>query len=1773
MSSLAERYSLTQQLQETAATRVFRGFRRSDLLQVVVKRPRSEFPSDAEILRLEHEYSILRSIDSPYVARALGLERSGNTLALVLEDAGDASLESLVRDPSLTLERALEVSVALAGAVVSIHERGIIHKDLKPEHFFFDREHPERIKLIDFGIATRLTREAEFGSALTELEGSPAYISPEQTGRMNRAVDDRSDLYSLGVTLYELFTGRLPFDSTDLLELVHCHIARPPPPPERVRPGLPEPLCRLVLRLLSKAADDRYQSAAGVRRDLEHCLHAYRASGTIADFDLGTHDRPRELRIPQQLYGRERELSTLMTRFEAVKAGACELLLLSGYSGIGKSALVKELERHLGLGGHFVSGKFDYLNRSEPYGAIARASRELIQATLAEPEAVLARRRAHLSQTLGANAGVLVELLPELELLLGPQPPPPPVGPNEVQLRFELSFENFLSSFSGQGQPLVVFLDDLQWADSASLNLLKRLLTNGGSGHLLLVGAYRDNEVDSMHPLAMVLEQLTRAGAAMTRLALLPLAAPHVERLVAATVGASEAEVRPLCEILLAKTHGNPFFLEQFLETLYREGSLYFDDERGRFQWDLARVSSTLATDNVVDFLLERLRNLPPATQELVRFAACVGHRFDVRTLSLVSGKSAREVMSDLWPALHEGFVLPLDGNYRYADVVALDEAVAPPNAQYRFLHDRVQQAAYALTAPEKRADVHLCIGRMLLGPASELSRIENLFEVTDHWNRGRELITDPAEKLRLSRLGLLAATRARNAAAPEAALSYLGVARELARDSGLPDYEHTRKVTLLLAECSFLNGNFQEAFGYIDELEAVARSTLDRVPGRNLRSAILTCMSRFEEACLNSVETARLLGAELPEPSDKAALGAAIGVSFAAYQGALAGREIESLAELPPMSDPLTLALSETLMHAIPQAFQSNQELMVLIVLKAVALPLEHGSAPQSPFFYEQYGIVHSVVTADYATSYRYGELGIRLTERLHNPAARGPVHFIFGGFVAHWKQHLSVSIEQLGVGLRLSLDTGDLFHAHYCATIRLNYCVYAGTNLDAIEAELDDVDKLLSRSDDVVNEGFAAVCRQTLLALKGRTAGLDRLDSTGFDEAAFVANGSPPVRGLYGAAMAMLCYLAGKPARAVEVTDAHAPLPALFYNALVRFYRALGLLELSRSSRSGSPAESERLLGRFAADLATLRAFAAAAPANHQHRVELLVAEELAWRGEHEAAAAMAAYDRAIALAEEQGFIQDQALANELCARFHLGHGRPKVARPYLAEAYYSYRRWGATAKAEELRRRHPEHLGELGVGLQRSGDVRSTNYDAMTQLGGGLDVTAAVRAMEAVATELVLERVLERLMRTLIGSAGAQRGFLVLERAGKLEIEASMTIEPDLVRIGISEVLEGTEELSVPIVQYVARTQTAAILADARSDARFSQDPYLALHQPKSVLCVPMLHRGRLVGVLYLENNSATGAFSPARASFLKFIAAQAAVAVENAKLYGELNRATESLRRTNETLEAQVQERTAELRRALSELWSEMDLAKKIQTVLLPETRRVGRYEVAAAMIAADSVGGDYYDVVEAGDRDWIMIGDVSGHGVTAGLIMMMIQTAVRTIVLNARQRGEELSPSLVLSRANTAVRGNLQRISDGQYMTITALELSGDRVRYSGLHQDILVHRAANDTVQRIATHGVWLGLVDDISELLENDTIELQEGDTILLYTDGITEMMLGERRLGTAGLTSRFHALASRFSDPKAIVDSLLEEIGGRADSDDVTLMALRYAPAKAAE
>ncbi|HLV65659.1 MAG TPA: AAA family ATPase, partial [Polyangiaceae bacterium] len=1541
----------------------------------------------------------------------------------------------------------------------------------------------------------------------------------------------------------------------DPLELVHAHIARVPPSPRELARDVPDMVDRIVVRLLAKVAEDRYQSATGLRRDLARCKESLK-NQTIVPFALGEDDFTGELVLPQKLYGRDRELAALVGAFERVSAGAVELVFLSGYSGVGKSALVSELEMRVIGRARFAAGKFDLLNRSVPYAAITSACRALVQGILAEPPAELAQKRRQLVAALGTNGRVMTELVPELELVLGPQPELVELGPTDAEHRFELTFSSFVATFARPDRPLVLFLDDLQWADAASLGLLENLLAASGLRYLLVIGAYREKEVTASHPLSLTLAELAKTGVPIERIALEPLDLETVTRLLGDCLGPFSGRVAPLARVIHEKTGGNPFFIGQFLGSLTRDGSLEYDPRSRAFSYDLDRIESKAATDNVVDFLVERLRALPPEAQTALSLASCIGHTFDTELLALASERSAA---LDLLPALREGFIVPLDGNYRYVETgSALGTAAnGEPGikATYRFLHDRVQQAASGLLDEQRTVAVHLRLARILLERHQHEPKGDAVFDVVDHMNRAVPLL-DPAERRLLARLDVSAARRARNAAAPVAATRYLEVALTLLGDSGWVDeYALTLAATSLKAECEYLQGHAEEAFRLLDLVERRARTDLDRVPARNLRSTVLTNVGQLEAASENSAETARMLGLPIPPVHDRAALGAALTERFAAYQAALGDRDIASLAELPPMTDPQKLALNETLAHAIPAAYQSNQELAVLFVLAAVELPLVHGTAPLSPFIYAQYGMVHATITGDFEKAYRFGELGLSLAEKLKNPAAMGPTLFIVAGFVSHLRKPISRSLALFRTGLRHCLELGDHLHAAYCASIGLNYRLYAGEPLEELVRDVPAFLELMDRTDDAVNPAFVTACERAALALLGRTRAPGTLDGDGFEETEFEAHAPVPVLPLYFVAKSMVRLLWHRPAEALDAANRSNPLPCMFYGALRHYYRGLAQLALARE-HGGEPA----LVEAAREGLARLRAWADAAPRNHAHRCALLEAELAATVGD--AGEALEGYERAIALAAEHGFVQDEALANELYGSFHRARGRTKVARLYFTEAAYAYERWGATAKVEALTAEHGLKREDRPTELEGGSGFETSRFD------GRLDLAAAVRATQAIATELVLDKVVERLMRTVVESAGAQRGFLILDRDGDLELHAGITLNPDAVELDMRRPLADAFEIAATVVQYVARTREAVVLADGSRDARFGTDPYVAIAKPKSVLCVPMLHRGRLSGVLYLENNAATDAFSPARLAMLRFLSAQAAVALENARLYGELNATTERLKRANESLAAEVSQRTAELGRTLEELWSETDLARKIQALALPATTRLSHYEVAATLLPATSMGGDCYDVIRADGQDWVLIGDASGHGITAALSAMLVQTAARSVALAGSEVTPKLSPATVLARVNAAVRERLARIRDGQYVSLTALALEDCRVRYSGLHQDVLVYRATRDVVERFETRGVWLGIVDDISGLLEVDTIELAEGDLLLLFTDGLTELPLGDDPLGTPGLMRRFHALAREAGDPQAVVSGLLEPLGARPVADDVTLVALRYAP-----
>jgi predicted ATPase/GAF domain-containing protein/HPt (histidine-containing phosphotransfer) domain-containing protein len=1520
MDDISLHYELTRDPTAPDSTRIRVGRRRADGKKVMIKVPRGDYPGAAELAVIRHEHALILELGDAPVAQALDLVRVGNGIGLVLEDLGRRSFDRVLVDEPFELARWLDLAIGATAALKAVHERGVLHKDVKPHHFFCLPD--ERVALIDFGIAVKASSEEQKPGNLDSLEGTLTYISPEQTGRMNRTLDRRSDLYSLGVTLYQMLTGAPPFASVDPLELVHCHIARFPTAPSELRPGVPAPISDIVLRLLAKVAENRYQTAAGLEADLRRCREQLIRSKHLEAFPLGRDDRNGELTIPQRLYGRAPASAALLAAFERATRGATELCLIGGGSGLGKTMLVHELHRQLVRGGHFVSGKFDQLSRSTPYSGLAEACAELVRAQLAAPSEMLAEWSNRVSDALGMNGQLLIDIIPDIELVIGKQPAALPLGPSESQHRLEVTFQRFMATCASPHSPLVLFLDDLQWADAASLRLIRQILANPEQRCLLLIGNYRDNEVGPLHPLTHFMEGLGEL-VAIERIALEPLREEHVAELLVDTLHATADRIEPLARLIVSKTGGNPFFVGQFLHEMQRQELLAFDAGRGSWTWDVSSIEAAAVTDNVVELLIQKLSRLEPRTQAILKFAACIGHRFDSSQLATICETTPAEIAQGTRQALAHGFLVPLDKNYRLLahrgdDASGAGTADDSLRVAYRFAHDRIQQAAYEAIAENERPPLHLRIGRLLLANGTEGTvRDEALFEIVRHLNLGRACTSDPTERLRIASLDLLAAGRAKHAAAIATALEHAQVAIELLGPRAWQDqHELAYAAQLTLAECGYLMGNSAASLAAIAAIEEHGRTLLERVAGRNLKTLLSTNEGRLPEATAISLETIRLLGVDMPDQTDRAAIGGAIGAEFGAYQAALAGRSIESLLELGPMTDPEKLALVATFAQSIPAAFQWNPDLMVLMVLKAVQLPLAHGTAPASSFFYSQYGTVHAIVTQDYATSYRFGQLALRLSERPEQAPARGAVRFVLGAFLSPWQRPFTESVEHFRIGARAGSEGGDSMHAAYCLGVGLAWRFYGGESLESLAADVPGFTAVMSSLGDVVNLGFLALVRQTLACLQGKTKTFGRLDDDTFSEAAFRNHSPPPVATLLGTHQLMVRYLAGFAAEALEAADSSPPLPAMYYNAEYVFYRALSLAALARD------AESERrptLLARLRADVETYARWSSACRHNFAHRHSLLSAELASLDGHVEGA--MAHYEEAISWGTEHGFMHHVALASELAGRFYHAAGRAKIARLFLSEARYHYERWGALAKVAQLEQAYPD----LDLGFATREPSQTTQHTAtrtreMTTshtAEDSLDLMSAMRAAHAMASELELDRLIERLLTILVENAGARRGFLILPEAEQLFVVASITVDPDRIELGTKQALPESSALPVSIVQYVARSKATVVLDDATLDHRYSKDPYLSARSTRSLVCLPMLHQSGLSAILYLENAAAAGVFHAARLERLTFLASHAAMALENAKLYGQVQSARRKLEEANDRLEHKVRERTAEL----------------------------------------------------------------------------------------------------------------------------------------------------------------------------------------------------------------------------------------------------------------
>ncbi|NJN66373.1 MAG: AAA family ATPase [Chloroflexaceae bacterium] len=1537
---------------------IYRGVRNGST--VIVKALKSDYPTTRQVATLRHEYEILQALELPGVIRVLGLAEDGNRPVLLLEDFGGQALSEFIATRTIDLPTFLRVAIALAETLEGIHRQGILHKDLKPQNILFNPD-TNQVKIADFGIASRLSQESQRVSDPHRLAGTLAYMSPEQTGRVNRVIDYRTDFYSLGVTFYEMLTGRLPFLATDSLELIHSHIARQPVPPHELTTTVPEAVSNIVMKLLAKMAEDRYQRAASLKADLQECLRQWETTGTILPFPPGQHDISETLHISQKLYGREEETRQLLTAFERVSQGSTELILLSGYAGAGKTMLVQEIQKPVvRQRGFFISGSFDQHTRGMPYTAIVQAFAELIRQLLTESDERIGEWRRHLLAALGTNGRVITDLIPDLELIIGPQPPVPEVGIAETQNRFQMTIQNFVGVLASPEHPLVLFLDDLQWADLASLKLLQLLTTDFATRYLLVIGAYRENEVPPDHPLMTVLSDLQHATVTIHHLVLGPLELAQVNQLLAASLCREPEQMNDLTDLVFKKTDGNPFFVNQFLKTIYQEGSLWFDAHHGQWSWDLERIQAATVTENVVEFMARSLRKLSPPTQRVLQLAAGIGHQFDLRLLSVIAGQSPQETARNLWEAIQEGLVIPLNDDYRLLHTHH-DHDSAPfltnGNGQasdsyiaYRFLHDRIQQAAYTLLPSEQAPQVHLIIGRLLLAQTSPAEREEKAFAIVNQLNIGRSLMTDPQERIELAHLNLLAGKKSRAASAYDAASTYLATGVELLSDAG---WQHQYELMLALhhkcAVCEYLAGHVETAENLFDTILSHARSDTVRADVAVERMQIYANLGRYADALAVGLEGLHLFGITFPDGAEEQQ--SAMQEALGDIQRNLEGRTLQDLLEAPLLEDPEKRTILKLLVSLIVPSFNVRPGLYPLITFTMVNLSLHDGNAPESAFGYGLYGMYLSAM-GDYQAAYTFGKLAFDLGTRVENTGLLNKIYNTFGAFIDVWKNHLSSSIAILKQAHLMGIELGDVVYAGFACGAVIHHELIAALPLPEVYEDIQKYLTFVRQTRNTAMETILTIFQQIILNLQGQTHDTASLTDDQFDEAQCLEHmqqmGFSSLFNFYAICKAQVLFLHGHDAEALEMViqaeqtiGSNPGAPSVSETAFAStLIRAAAYPTIPEHARP----EYREILQR---NQEQLRTWAEHCPENFRHKYVLATAELHRLAGETEPA--IQHYEQAIELAEQQGFTQDVAIASELLAKVYLAQRKEKFARVYLLDACQGYLKWGATTKARALVERYPALLGNLVSGSFLDSDEHTTTSSSSSSLrltinrqAGMLDIMAIIKATQVIAGEIVLEQLLDKLMAILVENAGAQKGVLVLEHEGRLTVEIVMTVEERIATAHPAAPLENSSDLCVPIIQYVLRSRKHVALSHANRQNRFADDPYILAYGPKSILALPLIHQGQLIGGLYLENNLVAGAFQTERIELLKVLSLQGAIAIRNALLYREVRKMSEHLQQMNEdleeanrSLEQKVAQRTAELSQTNQQLQVELVERERVE----------------------------------------------------------------------------------------------------------------------------------------------------------------------------------------------------------------------------------------------
>jgi histidine kinase len=1429
--------------------------------KVVVKSLNNDYPSPDDIKKFLHEYEIGKHLNIEGVRKVLGWDKQNHTHRIYLAYVSGISLREY-QSTKPALKDVLTVFISLAQVVSELHQKSIVHNQLSPKNILVKTDSLS-VEIIDLSQSTTYRLKSAHMGNPAKFAGSAEYMAPEQTGRMNRQIDQRSDLYSIGIMLYEFLTGGPPFKHDDLLELVHAHIAIKPKSIIEINPNCPEILWNIVQKLLQKDADERYQSAGGLLTDLEICLTGLITQNQIQPFELAQSDVSPRFQLSQKLYGRAQELLQIISTFEKAAHGQTHLLLVSGYSGTGKSALVSEIYKPItARKGYFIEGKFDQYQRAIPYFAIVNAFNSLIHILLTEPESKLMRIKSRMLEVIGQEGKVLIDVMPTLELIIGPQPPVAEIDGADAQNRFNYVFQRWLSAICSDQHPLVLFIDDLQWADSASLDLLKALLLNANNSFLCIC-AYRDNEINSAHPFSIALNQLEEQGTRIDQIHLSNLNLENLEELLADSLLTDIPRVKGLAQLVFNKTRGNAFFVVQFLKLLADKSLLRLNPKLQQWEWDLSELQTLSNTDNVVDFMADKIKELPIKTQSIFKVAACLGSVFSAANLAQASKLDRYLIDSELDVLLTEGLIISLENAYKFG-------------------HDRIQQAVYSLIDTQDRKELHLNIGRQLLEQTNSDQIEEQIFEIVNQLNWGIDLITDGKERLTIATLNLKASRKAKLTSAFFESFEYIKNAISL-----LPDhpweaqYDLTLQVYEEAAESAFLVGEFEEMRVFTTAILAHATDVLTRVKPYEILINAYKAENQLKKALSTGLDILSQLGEKFP----KRASMLTVMPDLLKTIFMLRNKTIADILSLPDATDPTKKASLRILANIAPSSYWGDPTVFPHIIFRMCQISLKHGVSAPSAFGFATYGVIMIGVLNKIKTGYPYGQIGLELIKRFNAKEWVAQVYTPVYALNYIWNGHIKHTLTPLLDSYHIGMETGALEFACINANI---YCIHAytiGKPLDKLEAEISDYSQIIRQYKQETNLMYNEVFRQSVLNFLGKADDCLKLNGEAFNEDKLIADGIEQKnrtisfhiffhRSILGNYFGKADYAYENALRAEKLLDA----------VLGKIEVAIHAFHFGLAAAYASPKATNAL----SKSIKKMAHWAKNAPENFEHKYFLLLAEQARIKNNHNQARDY--YDLSINKAQKNGYIQEEALANELAGRYYHGKGNQIQASFYLRNAYQAYRDWGAGAKLIDLSQQFSMEL--KGLLVEPSFKEEMLVSGRKTALSS-LDLQSILKVSTTLAGEVVFEKMLNQLMRIVSENIGANRAALVLLKNDQLILTAYWEVGQLEMAIQNTE-LDESQNLPKTLIRYIERTRTEVLLGSAWQDQLHGKDPYIQSRKAKSILGMPLINKGELQGILYLENTLLENAFYSENAMFLNFLSSQIAVSIENAMLYNNLER---------------------------------------------------------------------------------------------------------------------------------------------------------------------------------------------------------------------------------------------------------------------------------------